>query len=202
MNCSDYLKTGLEAAFTAIQYQRMADVPILNPCLQVRAVGFNEWGGHCLGVLITPWFMNLMLLPHEGDDWTGLCSGTKINHTFPSGSYEFIVGEEEGIGQYQMCSLFSPMFEFEDQAAAVATAEAVLECIFDETSRDETSTRQNEIQKIWNGESDTELLQTEPVVESGADPGQRVTSQERIEKPMSRRDLLRGAFLRQRQEQE
>lgn len=201
MICATYLETGLESTFTAIQHQRMADIPILNPRLRVQAVGFKDWEGRCLGVLITPWFMNLMLLPQEGDEWHDLPSGTKVTHTFPSGRYEFIVGDEEGIGHYQMCSLFSPMFEFEDQAAAVATAEAVLDAIFDEGNRDETSTRQQEIEKIWHGEGEPGV----PQAEAGRDGATAATEpkpeatpalEERIEAPISRRDLLRGAFLR------
>ena len=45
---------------------------------------------------MTPWFMNLVLLPLRGDEWAELPSGTTINQVFPSGSYEFILGEEEG----------------------------------------------------------------------------------------------------------
>ena len=70
--------------------------------------------------------MNLMLLPLADDEWAALPSGTKINRPFPSGTYEFILGEEEGVGRYLMCSLFSPVFEFQNQEAAVATAEAVI----------------------------------------------------------------------------
>ena len=52
---------------TRIQRERMADIPLLNPALEVQAVGFSVWEAYCLGVLITPWFMNLMLLPLAGD---------------------------------------------------------------------------------------------------------------------------------------
>lgn len=187
MICPEYLTTGLETAFTRIQHERMVDVPILNPALVVQAVGFRMWDEHCLGILITPWFMNLMLLPREGDEWAGQPSGTKINHVLPSGNYEFIVGEESSIGHYQMCSLFSPVFEFENQEAAVATAEAVMEGLMDETNRDDVSTRESEIQKIWSGEDAT--------TGADAEDANRPTLKERIEKPMSRREMLRGAFL-------
>ena len=129
--CPEDLAAGLEAEFSRIQRERMADVPMLNPALRVEAVGFMAWEGYCLGILITPWFMNLMLLSPEGDAWSRLPSGTCISHRFPSGTYEFILGEEERIGHYLMCSLFSPVFEFQDQAAAVATAGAVMENLMD-----------------------------------------------------------------------
>ena len=189
--CPEYLTTGLETVFTRIQYERMVDVPLLNPALHVQAVGFRVWEEHCLGVLITPWFMNLMLLPCEGDEWAGLVSGTNMTHCFPSGTYEFILGEEEGIGRYQMCSLFSPVFEFESQDAAVATAEAVMESLMDVANRDDVSTRESDIRKIWNGEDPGTGSEVD---ESGGDED-RPSLKERLEKPMSRRDLFRGTFL-------
>jgi len=191
MICPDILSAGLETAFTRIQRERMADIPLLNPALEVQAVGFSVWEEHCLGVLITPWFMNLMLLPLAGDEWAGLPSGTRIYRSFPSGSYEFILGEEEGIGRYLMCSLFSPVFEFQNQEAAVVTAEAVLQSLMDETSRDEVATREREMRVIWNGEGEPAVT----VAVANGEEANRPTLDERMRKPISRRDLLRGAFL-------
>lgn len=106
----------------------MADLPILNRRLRVEAVGFHAWEDSFLGVLITPWFMNLMLVPRDTDESTSARhSGDTSTVTFPAAEFEFIDGEEPGIGRYRMCSLFSPVFEFEDHAAAVETAAAVLE---------------------------------------------------------------------------
>lgn len=166
--CPEYLSEGLERVFTDIQEKRMDGVPILNTRLAVQVVGMQPWGSCCLGILVTPWFMNLMLLPDEGDDWSDLALGSTQHHVFPSGPYDFIVGEEDGIGRYQMCSLFSPMYEFDDQASAVATAEAAMDAIMQEESSDLNS----------RSEQDT-----------------RPTLTERMDKPLSRRDLLRGAFL-------
>jgi [NiFe] hydrogenase assembly HybE family chaperone len=191
MSCPAYLTAALEAAFIRIQCERMADVPLLNPDLAVQAVGFRDWEGYCLGVLITPWFMNLMLFPEDGTDWSGLPSGTRINHVFPSGNYAFIHGEEEGIGHYQMCSLFSPVFEFQTQEAAVATAKAVMEGLMDKANRAEIPTQLQEIRKIRGGEDGAPGV--DAIAEGEA--GQRPTLTERITQPMSRRDILRGAFL-------
>jgi len=189
--CPEYLSVGLETAFTRIQRERMTGMPVLNPVLEVQAVGFRVWENGCLGVLITPWFMNLMLLPLDGDAWAELPSGTKINRSFPSGTYEFILGEDEVIGPYQMCSLFSPVFEFQNQEAAVATAEAVLEGLMDTANRDVVSTREREILKIWRGEEGAAAA----VADADGEAVSRPSLEERIQKPISRRDLLRGAFL-------
>lgn len=193
MICPEYLTAGLEKAFQKIQHERMADVPILNLELEVKAVGFVDWDDYCLGVLITPWFMNLMLLPQEQDQWADLPPGAKVTHAFPSGNYEFILGEETGIGRYLMCSLFSPVFEFKSQELAILTAEAVMQGLMDETNKDEVSTRESEIQRIWNGEEAT----AEDEVNAEQPEQKPPMLKERIEQPMSRRDLLRGAFLRE-----
>jgi [NiFe] hydrogenase assembly HybE family chaperone len=191
MICPEDLSAGLETAFTRIQRERMTGVPLLNPALQVQSVGFRRWENYCLGVLITPWFMNLMLLPLDGNAWEELPSGTKINQSFPSGTYEFILGEEEGIGRYLMCSLFSPVFGFHSQEAAVVTAEAVMARLMDAASGDLVTTREREIRKLWHGKEGA----AEAVAGADREAESRPSIEERIQKPISRRDLLRGTFL-------
>ncbi len=117
----------LETVFERIRTERMADVPILNDKLGVEAVGFESLGDTLLGVLVTPWFMNLMHLPARHDAWQGDVAGKKSTLELPGGCFEFIAGSEEGIGSYRMCSLFSPVFEFGDHETAVATATAVMD---------------------------------------------------------------------------
>jgi [NiFe] hydrogenase assembly HybE family chaperone len=190
MICPKYLIEGLEQSFRRIQRERMQGAPLLNEWLAVEAVDFRPWQGHCLGVLVTPWFMNLMLLPSEGDEWAGLPVGSKVTHHFPSGCYEFILSHETEIGRYQICSLFSPMFEFADQAAAVATAEAVMQGLMDEENRDATSMREREIERLWRGEPAPDKADLDQSDES---PGLA----QRLERPISRRQLLRGDFSRE-----
>jgi len=172
-----------------VQHERMQGVPVLNPELKVQCVGFEAWGDYCLGVLITPWFMNLVLLPGEGETWAELSIGDKVVQVFPSGAYEFILGEEPGAGRYLMCSLFSPMFEFVDQQAAVATAEAVMQGLMEEENHEPVNMREKEIERIWRGEPE----EGEPVDEELED-GPTLT--ERLDQPISRRDLLRGRVVR------
>lgn len=196
MICPDYLTHGLEQVFSRIERERMQGLPILNKALRVRAVGFCEWQGHCLGVLITPWFMNLMLLPCEGDDWQNLRIGDKQLHQLPSGPYEFILGEETGVGRYQMCSLFSPVFEFADQETAEATAEAAMAALMDAENRDTISTYEREIERRWRGDEEGE--ESEATAEALESEGP-ITIGERLEQPLSRRDLLRGKLAREPQ---
>ena len=126
----------LQAAFESVRQGPMRDVPMLNPKIGVEAVGFRPWSEHWLGILITPWFMNLVLMPRVIAEWQPIGVGETRCHVFPAGVFEFIGGHEPSLGDYQACSLFSPMFEFADHAAAHATAQAALAALFDVTSRE------------------------------------------------------------------
>ncbi len=124
----------LEAVFGMIERERMRDIPILNPALSVAAVGMRPFGEVWACTLVTPWFMNLMLLPRTpevAEAWNREVIGTKLEHEFPAGIFEFTCGGEDGLGPYRLCSLFSPVLEFENQEAALATAEAAVAALFD-----------------------------------------------------------------------
>ena len=115
---SEQICQNLEAAFNAILQTRMHDVPVLNSALSVQALGFLRYQQDWLGVLITPWFMNLLLLPEPDSTWQTQAPGSKFSLIFPYGVFEFTVANEALLGVYAVCSLFSPMFQFADQAAA------------------------------------------------------------------------------------
>jgi [NiFe] hydrogenase assembly HybE family chaperone len=116
----------VEAAFFRIQQTQMADVPILNPALSVEAVDFQLWQGHWLGVVITPWCMNLLLLPGSSTEWVSIGNNKRRFAGFPMGNFAFLGGDEPDLGEYQSCSLFSPMNKFSTQSDAVMTARASL----------------------------------------------------------------------------
>src|SRR4030095_5301434 len=82
----------VEAAFRAVYVERMQDLSFVNPVLSVEAVDVLPWNGHWLGVLITPWFMNLILLPESAEAWPALHLGEKCEQVFPAGIFEFIAG--------------------------------------------------------------------------------------------------------------
>jgi len=131
MEAAAALTQRLEVAFRRIERERMAGVPILNPALRVEAVGIRPFDGDWLSVLVTPWFMNAVILPGDGSAaaWAAAMPGGTIRRTFPAGTFDFLVGEEDGLGRFAMCSLFSPMDEFADAATAAATALAALEAL-------------------------------------------------------------------------
>lgn len=134
----DSVTQRLVADFREIWHAKMRDVPMVNKLLSVEAVGFQLVDGRPLGVLISPWFMNLVQLPAEGEDWSGLVAGQKELIGFGSGDYEFVHNTREQIGGYKACSLFSPMGEFKSQMQAKDVAQAVMVALFDEAHRAET----------------------------------------------------------------
>ena len=124
---------GLVAHFEAIARTRMAGVPLLNPALAVEAVGFAIQSGEeqrtvATGILLTPWFMNLVRLPLQAIEDHAEVGRAQLHEVGPE-TFDFIGAHEDSIGAYAACSLFSPMFEFATQAAARETALAVLDAL-------------------------------------------------------------------------
>ncbi len=127
----DELTGRLVADFREIWHSKMRDVPMVNKLLSVEAVGWQMVDGRPLGVLISPWFMNLIQLPGEDEDWSALEPGAKEILSFPSGDYEFLHNSREMTGGYKACSLFSPMGDFSSQMQAQEVARAVMVALFD-----------------------------------------------------------------------
>lgn len=116
----------VERTFFRVLRERMHDVPILNPALNVEAVDFQRWQRHWLGVLVTPWCMSLLLLPGSADDWVFAGDNQRRFLKFPAGDFAFLDSYEDDLGSFQTCSLFSPMAAFASQAQATQTARASL----------------------------------------------------------------------------
>ena len=135
----------LEIAFENVARTRMAGMPFVNAALRVEAVGFHEWQGQWLGVLVTPWSINIVLLPGRGP-WPRLPTGSERFVELPAGRFRFIAAFDAGLGEYHACSLFSPVLEFQDQEAARATATAALEAL-QEPGRGEGEARPREISR-------------------------------------------------------
>jgi [NiFe] hydrogenase assembly HybE family chaperone len=198
MNNLQQISDTMEQTFKRIHTENMQGIPILNPMIEVQALGFQEWQGRVLGVIITPWLMNLVLLPAEGEDWSQMELGHKQPHEFPSRSYKFMINDIEGIGPCQTYSLCSPMRDFASHEQAVQVAQDFLDGLMVETKlTEEDLVDEDLLGRVMRGEdtSDIDLSQfdeIEPVlVESATDPGQAEV-QVTVEKKLSRRDLLRG----------
>jgi len=153
----------LEADFREVFHAKMRDLPMVNHALQVQAVGFQPWEGGFLGVLVAPWFMNLVILPPETRP--ALKPGEKEVIGFGSGDYEFIHNSREMCGPYLACSLFSPMGDFSSQLQAVDVARAVMAELFKPDHRAETD-RAADIRAARQAE-------LAPPAEAAAEPSRR-----------------------------
>jgi [NiFe] hydrogenase assembly HybE family chaperone len=151
---------------------RMEGLPFVNAALAVEAVAFAPWQGHWLGVLLTPWFMNLILAPGDLSAWQSLAPGKKRRYRFPAGEYDFIGAHDERAGEYQACSLFSPVLEFDDQETARLVARLARDALFDGD----------------NAEKVDDVPAPNLPGPASADSGRLA----RLDAPMTRRELLRG----------
>lgn len=144
----------LERRYKVIAAERMAGLPIMNSALDVRAAGVRTWQHQWITALVTPWFLNLVMLPANPpvvrEPGAGTIKvGAKQIVALPGGSFEFIGSHDEELGAYAMCSLFSPVFEFADQDTAVAAAEAALSAVMEEA---DPGPHDEDMMRIWRGE--------------------------------------------------
>ena len=166
----------LDIAYRAIA-KRMEGLNFFNPALEVEAVGFAPWESHWLGVMVTPWCINLMLLPREREGWTSLPQGKTLRYRFPAGDYDFISSRDDTVGEYQMCSLISPVLELPDHATAREVARLARAALLDPANAP--------VPDVPNADEDD------------ADrPPTIAQLQEQASAPMSKREFLRGRFLR------
>ncbi len=116
--------------------ERMAGFAFVNPALRVEAVGFAPWQGAWLGVIVTPWCMNLVLAPRDSSLWARLAPGAKRTYHFPAGDYEFVGAVDDTIGDYQVCSLLSPLLEYDDHETARFVATLARAALLDPLNAD------------------------------------------------------------------
>lgn len=127
--------SALAQCFCTIERERMAGLPFVHPGLRVQVIGLAPQADEpavLSGILLTPWFMNLVRLPLRRLDalaglaggWAGV--GLRVSRRIGLQPVDMLGGVEPDLGVYESASLFSPMGEFADQAAAVAAAHEVL----------------------------------------------------------------------------
>ncbi len=162
----------LEQIYRKIQLEHMQGLPVLNPALEVEAVGFIPYNGLWLGILITPWFMNLMLLPAT-EACPALTDKQSQTRSFPCGAVKFLGNSDESLGNFLFCTLFAPMREFNSQLEARSAAQTVMTGLFVEAIAAEPEP----------------ISITPPPVNPIVDLRTAVTA------PMTKRDFLRGGFL-------
>ncbi len=133
----------LAGAYREIGERAMRDLPIFNAALRVEAVGCRKVDERMVGILVTPWFMNLVMAADDGACQPFAASGSQLRVHFPAGAVDLAVSEVASVGRIASCSLFSPMFEFEDMGSARATAEAALAALMRPDDDAETTRRRD-----------------------------------------------------------
>ncbi|OAF04285.1 hydrogenase formation protein HupJ [Bradyrhizobium centrolobii] len=128
----------LAGAYREIGERALRDLPIYNDALGVETVGFRRFSGTIVGIMVTPRFMNVVM-PASATAREMPASTVRIR--FPAGDIEFTLSDVARMGRIANCSLFSPMFQFSDMAAARATAEAALAQLMLPADSDKASER-------------------------------------------------------------
>ena len=118
----------LAGVYREIGERAMRDLPIFNDKLGVEAVGFRRFNGAIVGIMVTPWFMNVIASLDE-EAFPAREPGSTLQISFPAGEIELAVSDVAAAGRIASCSLFSPMFQFDDMPVACATAAAALEAL-------------------------------------------------------------------------
>lgn len=98
-----------------------------NSALQVEAVGFTRFSGDWLGVIVTPDFLRLYLLPGGGTLWGEIPCGQARYLALGGETMRFVADELPGIGACQFTSLLEPSAALADQRAARQLAERVMQ---------------------------------------------------------------------------
>jgi len=168
----------LEAVFERVHAQKMRGLAIVNPALRVEAIAFAPWKHYWLGVMLTPWAMNLLLAPREITRWRPLPPGEKRRYVFPAGEFDFISAHDDILGEFLICSLFSPVLQFADHAKARETARLAREVLFDAAQADVGPPPQEREHGAEGGALRRPLAEIEAQLAS----------------PLSRRDLVHGNF--------
>ena len=118
------------------------------------------------------------LAPREVERWRSLPPGEKRRYLFPAGEFDFIGARDARIGEFLICSLFSPVLEFADHATARETARRAREALLDPACAEPDAGSQAEPRGASEATPGT--------------PGPLARLAAGLAAPLSRRDLLHG----------
>ncbi|MDV7340268.1 [NiFe]-hydrogenase assembly chaperone HybE [Terasakiella sp. A23] len=172
----------LETCFNTILVENMQGINILNHELEVEAIEFTKWDGRVMGMVVTPWFVNLIMLPNDEDDWHTLPMGQKKTFNFPSKDLDMMVNEIEGFGYCRTYSLYSPCKDLPNQESARIAAAMFLRDLLDETKRVTPTYSEEQIARYLKKE---DMVHQEELKKQFSEPIE-------IKEEVNRRDLLRG----------
>ena len=182
LSCAPDPSERLETAFRAVYADKMQGLAFVNRAVGVEAVGFAPWRHYWLGVMLTPWSMNLLLAPRDRDAWRPLLAGEKRRYTFPAGNFDFISAHADGIGDFLICSLFSPLLEFADHETARQTALLAREALFDAANA--------EVPEL----PAANVAASHAKAPASEAPGPLAQLEASLAAPITRRDLLHARF--------
>lgn len=100
----------------------MAGLPISRPDIQVAVPAFERVEGQWLGVVLTPWSILVIRACGTPETWKSLPVGVVGTVTLPGGDFSFIGMQDEELGEYQSCSLMSPLTDVPNQETGLAIA--------------------------------------------------------------------------------
>lgn len=111
--------TALRVHFENVHRSRMSDLPFVNPALGVEVIDMRRYRGDWLGVLVTPWSIQLVLLPGGGELWQDISAGMRRKVALPVGELSFIADAgEDALQAYQYCPLATSVASLASMDAA------------------------------------------------------------------------------------
>lgn len=129
------LANGIASAYGQAA-EAMRSLPVCNDRIGIEVIGPRRCAHGWIGVAITPWCMNLVLL---ADGAHHRREGMQREIAFPSGSYRFTVAYLEDLPPVEVCSLFSPMEVFPDSECARAVANEALRALLKPVAQDSSA---------------------------------------------------------------
>jgi [NiFe] hydrogenase assembly HybE family chaperone len=126
---SDNPSAFLEQHYQHVWQTRMRGLPFVNSSLEVEVIEFVRHEGDWLGVIVTPWFLNLFLLSGGGSLWSDIAAGERCHVQLPCGRLQFIADDDPDIGPYQYCPLIAPVSELPDAGTAHQAALDALKAV-------------------------------------------------------------------------
>lgn len=98
--------------------QALDGLPVFNSALAVEAVGFRHHLPGWIGCVISPWFLNAVILPHERSHWSDRLDGDRLEIALPSGAYQATAARLDGVGVVASIPVVSAMNVFANQDEA------------------------------------------------------------------------------------
>ena len=123
-------------AYRRIAAERMAGIPFANERLDVDGIGFRDVEGLEVGVLITPWCMNLVVLEAEPEDSGQPDYEETRTFRFAAGEFEFVNARIDDVPPHHALALFTSVEDFPDMDTARAVASEILRRILEPDAED------------------------------------------------------------------